>query len=342
MSIETTTARELVRDLVSIPSVSGMETRAAERLVEFFETNGREAWLDDVGNVRAPGNDDVLLTSHIDTVPGEIPVRVEDGTLWGRGSVDAKGPLSAMAVAAVTTGVSFAGVVGEEQDSRGARYLIQDRDAPRTLVNGEPSGWDGITLGYRGYLVGTYTGRSESGHSSRPENNAIEDAMDWRARLDTHYEADASTPVFEQVTVKPVSVSGGLSDDGLSVDVEMEVHFRIPPANGLEAVRAYAEDALTDGRLEWSDEIPPSMQSPRTPVARALRAGIREAGGEPRQLRKTGTADVNIYDSAWSCPMATYGPGDSSLDHTPTEHLSLDEFNRSITVLEHACRQLTS
>lgn len=342
MSIETTTAQDLVRDLVSISSVSGMETPAAERLLEFFETNGREAWLDDVGNVRAPGNDDVLLTSHIDTVPGEIPVRVEDGTLWGRGSVDAKGPLSAMAVAAVTTGVSFVGVVGEERDSRGARHLIQDRDAPRTLINGEPSGWDGITLGYRGYLVGTYTGQNESGHSSRPENNAIEDAMDWRAQVATHFKADASTPVFEQVTVKPIKVAGGLSEDGLSIDVEMEIHFRIPPANNIEAVRAYAEDALTAGRLKWTDEIPPSMQSPRTPVARALRAGIRDAGGEPRQLRKTGTADVNIYDSAWSCPMATYGPGDSSLEHTPTEHLSLDEFNRSITVLEYACRQLTA
>ncbi|MFC7176437.1 M20/M25/M40 family metallo-hydrolase [Halosegnis marinus] len=121
-----TEARELLRDLVSIPSPTGEEREAAERLVAFFEAHGREAWLDEVGNVRAPADDSVLLTSHVDTVPGDIPVRVE-GTdeeyeppvLWGRGSVDATGPLAAMAVAAVRTGVSFAGVVGEEVDSRG-------------------------------------------------------------------------------------------------------------------------------------------------------------------------------------------------------------------------------
>lgn len=342
MSIETTTAEALVRDLVSIPSVSGAEEPAAERLVEFFEANDREAWIDGVGNVRAPANDDVLLTSHIDTVPGEIPVRVDDGVLWGRGSVDAKGPLSAMAVAAVSTGVSFAGVVGEEQDSRGARHLVNDREPPAALVNGEPSGWDGITLGYRGFLAGTYTGRSDSGHSSRPGNNAIEEAMDWRSRVSTQFEAADSSPVFEQVTVKPVRFVGGLSTDGLAIEADLDIQFRVPPSTGLQTVRETAEQALSTGELEWTDEIPPSMQSPRTPVARALRAGIRTAGGDPRQLRKTGTADVNIYDAAWDCPMATYGPGDSALDHTPNEHLSLEEFNQSITVLEYACRQLTS
>ncbi|WP_125920050.1 M20/M25/M40 family metallo-hydrolase, partial [Haloparvum sedimenti] len=132
-----TPARKLLYDLVSIPSPSGEEAAAAERLQEFFAANGREAWIDEVGNVRAPADDSVLLTSHVDTVPGDIPVAVkpaeayeEDGpALWGRGTVDATGPLVAMAVAAVATGVSFVGVVGEETDSRGARHLVADRDA---------------------------------------------------------------------------------------------------------------------------------------------------------------------------------------------------------------------
>ena len=71
-----TPARKLLYDMVSIPSPSRDEERAAERLVDFFEANGREAWIDEVGNVRAPANDAVLLTSHVDTVPGDIPVEV--------------------------------------------------------------------------------------------------------------------------------------------------------------------------------------------------------------------------------------------------------------------------
>jgi LysW-gamma-L-lysine carboxypeptidase len=75
------------------------------------------------------------------------------------------------------------------------------------------------------------------------------------------------------------------------------------------------------------------MESPRNEVARAFRVAIRDGGGEPRLLRKTGTSDMNLFARAWDCPMATYGPGDSSLDHAPDEHLSLAEFDRAVEVL---------
>jgi LysW-gamma-L-lysine carboxypeptidase len=338
-------ARELLTDLVKIPSPTGEEGICAERLVEFFESHGRDAWRDEAGNIRAPADDAVLLTSHIDTVPGDIPVRTEtdDGAavLWGRGSVDAKGPLAAMAVAAVRTGVSFAGVVGEEVDSAGARHLLETRDAPGAVVNGEPSGWDGITLGYRGLLAGTYVATSESGHTSRPENNAIEDAMEWWNRVQSTVADDSKewTPVFERVTPKPIDIEGGTSEDGLSVEATMDVQFRVPPSLTVEEVREAADGELNGGTIRWYDEVSPVMTNPRTPVGRAFRGAVRRAGGEPRLLRKTGTSDMNIYQ-AWDCPMVTYGPGDSDLDHAPDEHLALSEFDRSVRVLRDATERL--
>ncbi|MEF8850931.1 MAG: [LysW]-lysine hydrolase [Haloarculaceae archaeon] len=354
-------ARELLVDLVSIPSVSGEERECAERLADFFESHDREVWIDEVGNVRAPADDGVLLTSHVDTVPGDIPVRVErvppeearngagetaDGDegepeLWGRGSVDAKGPLASMAVAAVRTGASFVGVVGEEVDSRGARHLVADREqVPEAVVNGEPSGWDGITLGYRGLLAGTYVATSESGHSSRPENNAIQDAMDWWARVEDEFGHDEWVPVFERVTCKPVEFEGGPSADGLSVEATMDVQLRVPPEYTTEEVRELADGHLDNGTVQWHDAVEPVMQNPRTPVGRAFRGAVRDVGGDPRLLRKTGTSDMNVYAQEWNCPMVTYGPGDSDLDHAPDEHLSLAEYDRAVAVLEAAARRL--
>ena len=339
-------ARDLLEEIVATSSVTGEERDCAEKLVAFFEARDREAWIDDVGNVRAPADDSVLLTSHIDTVPGDIPVRVEAGEdgpeLWGRGSVDAKGPLVSMAVVALRTGVSFVGVVGEEVDSRGAHHLIEDRAAPDAVVNGEPSGWDGITLGYRGLLAGTYVATSASGHTSRPENNAIQDSMDWWNSVTDIFadEGDEWTPVFERVTAKPTSVRGGTSDDGLSVEATMEVQFRVPPSLTVEEVREVADGELNGGTVRWHDDVPPVMQSPRTEVARAFRVAVREQGGDPRLLRKTGTADMNLFAGAWDCPMVTYGPGDSDLDHAPDEHLPLAEFDRSVVVLESVARTL--
>jgi LysW-gamma-L-lysine carboxypeptidase len=339
-------ARQLLIDLVDTPSVTGNEGNCAVRLAAFFEDHGRDVRIDEAGNVRAPANDGVLLTSHIDTVPGEIPVRLEETDngeteLWGRGSVDAKGSLAAMAVVAVRTGASFLGVVGEEVDSRGSRHVVDTRESePETVVNGEPSGWEGITLGYRGLLGGTYVATSESGHSSRPENNAIQDAMDWWNRVDAAFDRNEWEPVFERVTTKPVSFDGGISDDGLSVEATMDVQLRVPPEYTADQVREIADGCLENGTVTWYDRVEPTFQSPRTPVAAAFRAAIRKAGGEPRLLRKTGTSDMNIFAEHWNCPIVTYGPGDSGLDHTPNEHLPLPEYDRAIEVLETATERL--
>ncbi|MEF8843804.1 MAG: [LysW]-lysine hydrolase [Haloarculaceae archaeon] len=345
-----TEARELLERLVAIPSPSGEEAACAAALAEFLEDHGRETYLDEAGNVRAPADDALLLTSHVDTVPGDIPVRVEGSgdeserpVLWGRGSVDAKGPLAAMAVAAVRTGVSFAGVVGEETNSRGARHLIEDREAPAALVNGEPSGTDGITLGYRGILSGTYLATSESGHTSRPENNAIQDAMDWWERVTERFEPeDEWEPVFERVTAKPTRFEGGLGGDGLSVEATMDVSLRVPPSMTVEEVREIADGELDPevGTVNWTDGVRPTMQSPRTDVARAFRVAIRGQGLDPRLVRKTGTADMNIFAGEWDCPMVTYGPGDSDLDHAPDERLPLRELDRAVAVLTDAAGRL--
>ena len=351
-------ARELLETLVSIPSPTPEEGACAEALVEFFEERGREAYLDEVGNVRAPADDAALFTSHIDTVPGDIPVRVEEGgppdgargddaeaggpVLWGRGSVDAKGSLAALAVAAVRTGVSFAGVVGEEVDSRGARHLVGERAAPAAVVNGEPSGWDGITLGYRGILQGTYVATSESGHTSRPENNAIQDAIAWWSAVEERFATDGEDykPVFERVTPKPVEMAGGVSDDGLAVEATLDAQLRVPPAYSTGEVRELADAELEAGTVNWKDAVEPTMQSPRTEVARAFRVAIRQRGGDPRLLRKTGTADMNVFAGEWDCPMVTYGPGDSDLDHAPDERLELRELDRAVAVLEAVAEDL--
>ena len=339
-TVDTAEARELLIDLVSIPSPSGEERGCAEHLASFFAANDREVWIDDVGNVRAPAEDDVLYTSHIDTVPGDIPVRVAEDTLWGRGSVDAKGPLVALAVAAVNTGVSFAGVVGEEVDSGGAHHLVSNRDAPAAVVNGEPSGWDGITLGYRGLLGGTYVSTSESGHTSRPDRNAIQHAMDWWSRVEAAFERDEWESVFEQVTTKPIGFDGGTAADGLSVEATLDVQLRVPPSLTTDAVREIADGELEHGTVTWWDDIPPVMASPRTPLARAFRVAIRALDGDPRLVRKTGTSDMNVYADAWDVPVVTYGPGDSGLDHTPDEHLDLGDFDRAIGVLERVATDL--
>jgi LysW-gamma-L-lysine carboxypeptidase len=49
---------------------------------------------------------------------------------------------------------------------------------------------------------------------------------------------------------------------------------------------------------------------------------------------------MNVVGPAWKCPTLAYGPGDSRLDHSPDEHLPLDEYQRAIDVLSHVLASL--
>ena len=76
-------------------------------------------------------------------------------------------------------------------------------------------------------------------------------------------------------------------------------------------------------------------------LLRSFLAAIREVTPDrPRFVSKSGTSDMNVVGPAWQCPIAAYGPGDSSLDHAPNEQIRLDEYWQAVLVLETALRRL--
>jgi acetylornithine deacetylase/succinyl-diaminopimelate desuccinylase-like protein len=66
-----------------------------------------------------------------------------------------------------------------------------------------------------------------------------------------------------------------------------------------------------------------------------------KCGGNPGFKLKTGTSDMNVVGPVWNCPIVAYGPGDSRLDHTPEEHLSITEYELGIQVLAGALSAIT-
>src|SRR5512141_2344014 len=90
--------------LVSQYSPSGQERGAVEWQVARMKSLGYDnAFIDEAGSavgVLGKCSKQVVLMGHIDTVPGEISVRMDVGAqhavplLYGRGSADAKGPLA--------------------------------------------------------------------------------------------------------------------------------------------------------------------------------------------------------------------------------------------------------
>jgi LysW-gamma-L-lysine carboxypeptidase len=75
----------------------------------------------------------------------------------------------------------------------------------------------------------------------------------------------------------------------------------------------------------------------------AFRWAIKKTTGSRTILvKKTGTSDMNLFAESNSIPMMAYGPGDSTLDHTENERISISEYLSSVEVYTNAIQQIAS
>ncbi len=345
-------------ELVQRYSPSGAEDEAVAYLVARFAALGyTRAFRDAAGNavgVMGEGPRQIVLLGHIDTVPGEIPVRVEQHpevgeVLFGRGSVDAKGPLAAFtdAVAAVgpRPGWQFVviGAVDEERDSTGARFVAQQQAyRPRYAIIGEPSRWQRVTLGYKGSAWATLRVERPLAHTAAQVESAAEAAVAAWVRLQQavaqHNAGRESAFERLQPTLRGLA-SGG---DGFHEWASLTVGCRLPPDVPPTAWYEWLRRTLPGVTIQPQGyPIPAYVADKRTPLVRAFLRAIRAEGGQPGFVRKTGTADLNIVAPVWGCPAVAYGPGDSALDHTPDEHLPLAAYRRAVAVLTRVLTMLT-
>lgn len=351
---------QLLEQLVEIPSPSGQEAAAANYLVQWMLDHGLLAFVDGAGNViggKGDGPQEIILLGHIDTFPGDLPVYRQDNALYGRGSVDAKGPLCAFAAAVSTLSVpegwrvTVVGAVEEEAaTSKGARHLLKRRRAhpPQYCIIGEPGRWDRITLGYKGRLLLRVSMRIPFSHSAGQEELPAECGVNlWQAIQEyTNSLNQGRERVFAKLDASLRSLN--TSDQGAFGKVELAIGFRLPadlPPITLEEtlqnlVAIYTEDWEVSVTFEGHEAAYRGPKS--TPLVRAFLKEIRAADGKPRFVLKTGTSDMNVVAPVWQCPVLAYGPGDSSLDHTPQEHIDLAEYLRAIGVLQKVLGRLMS
>ena len=395
-------AVDLLQGLVAISSLSRNEQAASQWLVAQMSALGyARAYVDAAGNaVGELGQPDaaqtVVLLGHIDTVPGNIPVRIEgdgdEALLYGRGTVDAKGPLATFVMAAAQVGAAWAekndlrvvvvGAVEEEAaTSKGAR-AIRDRfngqhePLPLACVIGEPSSWQRVTLGYKGRILVELEASQPMAHTAGPDAGVATVAVDlwnWISAYAARFN-QGREKTFDQLlpSLRVVKTS---VDDGMQERVTAQIGIRLPLDFDADA---FTQQVIAWGATRVDAELPttnhvsritnhqsriinlqltgplttlnlyfhahePAWRSDRNNLlVRAFLAAIREVSptSRPSFVVKSGTSDMNVVGPAWHCPILAYGPGDSSLDHTPNEHVNLHEYWQAILVLAQALRNL--
>lgn len=332
----------LLRRMVEIPSLSGEEGPLARFLADQMAGLGFEAFVDEAGNavgILGDGPTEIALLGHIDTVPGAIPVRIEGGKLFGRGSVDAKGPMAAFVAAAAEVGalpgkrILVIGAVEEEAaTSKGAR-LAAARYRPAHAIIGEPSGARAVTLGYKGRLVLRYEAAADAAHSASNAPRVLEEGVEFWNRIRRWAAGyNAGRKMFERLD--PALRAFRSENDGLTESIAIDISVRVPLGLTPQEVQRRLEGLAAPGaRLAFRGHEAPYRAEKNTPLVRAFLRAIREGGGKPSFKVKTGTSDMNVVGPIWRCPTVAYGPGDSALDHTPREHLDLAEYRQAIATL---------
>jgi len=357
---------ELLKDMVEIYSPSGREEALANFLGRTLEALGFEnVWTDKAGNVYGElgsGRPTVLLCGHMDTVPGRIPVKIEENRLHGRGAVDAKASLAAMISAAsslrLETGkgrVIVVGVVEEEKTARGIRQLIGEDLGVDYAVFGEPSGVQNIAFAYKGKLGLQITCRTVSGHVGAQHllDNAIEKSFEqWNSLKASCERYGSQQGVFYSLTPCLTSVVSRRTSGGVPDHCVMEVDLRLPPTVKSERALSMTEEVVGDFRtanhdvsvsLKVTDRVEAFVSKRTTLTMEALRRAILEETGAPAKfIRKTGTSDMNIFGAASIVPVAAYGPGDAHLSHTNYEYIELADYLTGITVYRKAAERILS
>jgi acetylornithine deacetylase len=323
-------AIDLTRKLVNIESTSYHEGLVGAFLADFLAAQGYAVERMEVEQpdlARTPGGGsgerfnvyavlpgvvpDVVLSTHMDTVPPFFGCTEDDEFLYGRGTCDAKGIIAAQVAAAerlreaaVKIGLLF--VVGEERDSAGAKVANQHPRGSRFLINGEPTD-NRLALATKGALRVELRARGRMAHSAYPElgESAIDKLVEALSDI-----RKMELPVEEEIgpsTLNIGLISGGYAPNVIADKAEAHLLIRtVGPSEEIkqEIVRVVRERAEVSFSLDLS----------------CVR--MRRVGGLPTMIAKFATDIPSL--TAWGEPFLL-GPGSIHVAHTPDERISKRE-----------------
>jgi acetylornithine deacetylase len=269
---------------------------------------------------------DVVLSTHMDTVPPFIPSREDDLYLYGRGSCDAKGIIAAQVAAAerlreagAAVGLLF--VVGEERDSAGARMANLHPKGSRFLINGEPTD-NRLALASKGALRAEIEAHGTMAHSAYPElgDSAVHKLVQALDRL-----LDLELPIVEGVgpsTLNIGVIEGGRAPNVIADAASAQVLVRlVGPSEGTRQAIEQAVAGLAE--VAFTLEIP------------FIR--MRQVEGLETMIAAF-TTDIPAL-SNWGEPLLL-GPGSIHVAHTPFEKIAKQELLEAVDLYYEVARRL--
>nr|WP_238993090.1 succinyl-diaminopimelate desuccinylase [Jiangella aurantiaca] len=330
-------APALTAQLCDLASPSGKEGPLADAVEAALRTAGHLTVDRDGDTVVArtalgrPSR--VVLAGHLDTVPvaGNLPTRLADGVLWGRGTVDMKGGVAvalrlAAHVPTPSSDVTYVFYDNEEVEADRNGLGRVARQHPAWLaadfaVLMEPSS-AAVEGGCNGTLRVAVELTGIAAHSARSwmGRNAIHAAGPVLQRLAEYQPATVAVDGLDyREGLNAVGISGGIAGNVIPDRCEVTVNYRFAPAKTEAQALDHVRQVFDGYDVRLLDTAPGARPGLDRPVAAAFVAAV---GGQPRA--KVGWTDVARFD-ALGVPAVNYGPGDPQLAHADDERVDIAE-----------------
>jgi len=348
MKIRPQRLKNLLKDLVDIYSPSGKEEEIVEFAEQYLKKHGLVINKQEVDENRfnliafPEGRDEVDLcfVGHLDTVTAhdleDFGFSEEDDTIFGLGTTDMKAGCAAMMETFIALAgkknvfppVGLALVVGEEEDSSGAKALIQQYSFPWAVI-GEPTNMVPC-LGHYGYLEALLRTEGKKAHSSMPElgQNAIEAMLRLLLQI-TEYAASAPQGLVYNIRELSGFPGGFVVPD--TCEAWLDLH--LPPNARIDVLKRELEQLIEaasanipdlNARLKFEDTHAGYQISQERPLINKLKETYRKMSlhWEPQDFRSH--SDGSVLWAAGVDPIVL-GPGRLEAAHAPEESVSFQQ-----------------
>ncbi len=330
----------LLRKLISIPSLSREEENTASAIERFLEDQGIKTHRM-INNVWAynehfdPKKPTILLNSHHDTVrpnPGysrdPFAADIIDGKLFGLGSNDAGGCLVSLIAVFIhfykeknlKYNLCLAATAEEEISGKnGIELILPQLGKLEFAIVGEPTLMQ-MAVAERGLMVLDCVAHGRAGHAAREEGeNAIYKAMKDINWFKT-YEFAKKSALFGPVKMSVTIIEAGSQHNVVPAVCNFTVDVRVTDAYRNEEVLKIISQNVDCEVNPRSTRLKPSSISLDHPIVKAGIALGRETYGSPT------TSDQALLD----IPSLKMGPGDSARSHMADEYIYVKEIEEGI------------
>lgn len=369
---------DLCKKLIKAQSYSGHEDKVVAELTSFFNQQGfDDVHIDKYGNIigvikgNRPGNK-VLFDGHIDTVKVEdaskwahdpFAAEIIDGKMYGRGTSDMKGAVSAMACAAANFAadtnrdfageIMVAGVVHEECFEGIAAREVSAWAKPDYVVIGEASQLN-IKVGQRGRAEIVIETFGKPAHSANPEKgiNAVYkmskviDAI--RTLTPTHHDVlgdgileltDIKSAPYPGASVVPEYCRATYDRRLLTGETKESV---LAPINAL-LEKLMAEDAElkvkasyavghemchTGNVIEGERFFPGWLYDENEPFVQSVKKELESRGYTPEIMHYNFCTNGSHYAGEAGIKTFGIGPSLENLAHTINEYIEIDQLTK--------------